>query len=97
MPKTGRERLAEYRDKHGFKQYELAELLELAEAHLSQLLSGKRSPGLLIAVRIEDRTGIPVESWVPSRLGRSSRQTKSDKSPAGLAEVSRSEKPHGRS
>ena len=71
MNKTGAQRLAEYRDKHSYKQYELAELLELDDAHVSQLLSGKRRPGLEIAVRIEERTGIPARSWLLTGVGRS--------------------------
>lgn len=69
MNKSGAERLAAYCEKHGYKQYELAELLDLHEAHLSQLLSGKRRPGLPIAVRIEERTGIPAESWLLKPVG----------------------------
>ena len=74
MSKTGAERLAEYRDRHGYKQYELAELLGLADAHLSQILTGKRRPGLPIAVRIEQRTGIPAESWLLTRRGKNGRR-----------------------
>jgi transcriptional regulator with XRE-family HTH domain len=84
MQKTGAERLAEYRDRHGYKQYELAELLELAEAHLSQLLSGKRRPGLPIAVRIERMTGIPAESWLLTRVGKPKKASADD---SDLAEV----------
>lgn len=74
MQKTGRERLAEYRDRYGYKQYELAELLGIDDAYLSQLLSGKRRPGLPIAVRIEERTGIPAKSWLLTARGKSSKQ-----------------------
>lgn len=74
MQLTGRQRLIAYRDKHGYKQYELANLLELDEAYLSQLLNGKRRPGLPIACRIEDRTGIPVESWLLSEVGKHKRR-----------------------
>lgn len=94
MSKTGRERLREYCDRHGFKQYELAKMLGLADAHLSQLLSGKRTPGLSIAVRIERETGVPAESWLLSERGRSSKRPKRE---AALAEVSGKEIHNGRS
>lgn len=77
MQLSGRERLKAYRDKHGYKQYELAELLELDETHLSQILSGKRRPGLPIAVRIEDICGIPAKSWLLTQRG-SRRGTKGE-------------------
>lgn len=70
MNKTGAERLAAYRDRLKYKQYELADLLDLDETHLSQILNGKRRPGLEIAVRIEERTGIPAESWLLTPRGR---------------------------
>jgi len=63
MPKTALERLQKYRDDHVDKAYELAELLDLTEAHLSQILNGHRRPGLATAVRIEDVTGIPARAW----------------------------------
>lgn len=84
MNKPGSQRLREYRDKHGYKQYELAELLELDEAHLSQLLSGKRRPGLPIAVRIEQRTGIPAESWLLKEVGSEDQATSTEANPAEI-------------
>ena len=64
MQKSGAERLEEYRLKHGYKQYELADLIDVHEAYLSQLLDGKRRPGLPTSMRIERVTGIPAESWL---------------------------------
>lgn len=60
---TGRERLAQYRDRSRLKQYELARLIGVTDSYLSQLLSGRRKPGRDIAIRIEAQTGIPVQSW----------------------------------
>lgn len=71
MTNRGAERLVAYRDKHKLKQYEIAELLEIDEAHVSQLVSGKRRPGLPLAVRIEEHTGIPAESWLLPPVGES--------------------------
>lgn len=60
---SGRERLAEYRRRSKLKQYELARLIDVTDAFLSQVLSGKRRPGRENAVKIERATGVPVESW----------------------------------
>lgn len=85
MNKSGPELLAAYRDRHTYKQYELAELLELDEAYLSQILSGRRRPGLPIAVRIEDRTGIPAKSWLLNRVGKSKKRQQADDSTPQVA------------
>lgn len=85
MAKTARERLREYCTRHGYKQYELAQLLGIAEAHLSQILSGVRRPGLPIAVRIEDVTGIPAKSWMLSAV---STQGGRKRLPTPMAEIS---------
>lgn len=63
MRNTGRERLAEYCRRCRLKQYELADLLGMHFTTLSQVLAGKRRPGLDTALRIERLTGVPVESW----------------------------------
>ena len=74
MRKSGAERLREYRDRHKYNQRDLAELLEINEVNLSRLINGIRNPGLLTAVRIEQVTGIPVESWLLNRVGKSDRR-----------------------
>lgn len=85
MKKTGPERLADYRDKHGYKQYELAELLEVPEAYISQILNGHRRPGLPTAMRIEARTGIPAESWLLTKRGSRKRRQESDAVSVGIS------------
>ena len=76
MKKSGGERLAEYRDRHKYNQRDLAELLEIPEANLSRLINGVRYPGLPTAIRIEQVTGIPVESWLENRVGKIDRRRK---------------------
>jgi transcriptional regulator with XRE-family HTH domain len=71
MVKHGRERLAEYIKRSRLKQYEVADLVQITAAYLSQVLSGKRRPSLPIAVRIQTHTGVPVESWMASERGKS--------------------------
>jgi plasmid maintenance system antidote protein VapI len=51
-----------------FNQREAAEFLGLNDVHFSQILNNKRQPGLANAIRIEQRTGISVESWALSQL-----------------------------
>lgn len=74
MTKTGRERLADYIDRSRLKQYELADILRIHETTLSQLLHGKRRPGLDIALRIEAETGVPALSWSENPRGGSGKR-----------------------
>lgn len=76
MQKSGAERLRDYRDRHGYNQRDLAELLEINEVNLSRLINGIRNPGLPTAVRIEQMTGIPVESWLLNRVGKTDKRRK---------------------
>lgn len=64
----GREQLRDWMKRRGVNQREAAVLLGLNEVHYSQILNGHRQPGLANAVRIEQRTGISVESWALSEL-----------------------------
>lgn len=90
---SGRERLAAYRDRSRLKQTELATLLGMTDSYLSQVLSGRRRPGLDTALRIEEQTGVPVESWgerviadAERRLARRARKHQLSKElPSGLA------------
>lgn len=70
---SGREQLQAWIERrfstlHG-KQSEAARLLGLDQSYLSQLLGGRRQPGLRTAVSIERLTGIPVEAWLPTADG----------------------------
>lgn len=72
MP-SGREQLQSWIDRrfgqvHG-RQSEAADLLGVDQSYLSQLLSGRRQPGLTTAVSIERLTGIPVEAWLAVESG----------------------------
>jgi transcriptional regulator with XRE-family HTH domain len=59
-----RDRLREWIQRSRMTQREAAELLEMHYTFLSQILNSDRSPSLTTAVRIEQVTGIPCESWV---------------------------------
>ena len=47
----------------GRSQNQLARDLGISQAHLSQILTGIRSPSLRVASRLEDATGIPAREF----------------------------------
>lgn len=61
---SGVEQLKDWIARRGFNQTQAAEYLGFDNPYLSQLINGKRSPGLANAVKIEEKTGIPVEAWL---------------------------------
>lgn len=65
---NGRERLQQWLDRSRLSQRALARLLGFHFTHVSQILSGRRNPGLANAVLIEQKTGIPVEAWVATSV-----------------------------
>lgn len=67
----GRERLKRWMERSRINQREAARIIGIHFTHLSQILSGRRNPGLANAVVIERKTGISVEAWVPSEEGKS--------------------------
>lgn len=72
--KSGRERLQQWIDRSELNQNEAAETLSVHHVVLSQILNGKRNPGLRTAVKIEEATGIPAKSWLLKTVSRSSRR-----------------------
>lgn len=57
-------------DRSGYKtQANVASAWGFKESFLSMLVNGKRVPSLDNAVRIEQLTGIPVQSWSSSANG----------------------------
>lgn len=61
---SGPEQLRDWMRRREVNQREAAELLNITEVFLSQLLNSKRTPGLENAIKIERLTGISVESWL---------------------------------
>lgn len=61
--KSGRDQLHDWIARHGVNQRKAADLLDMNEVHLGQILNGIRRAGLDTAIKIEDHTGIPVKSW----------------------------------
>lgn len=66
---SGRDRLAQWLERSKLTQRELAVLLEMHYTHVNQILSGRRTPGLDNAVKIERATGIPAEAWLATDVG----------------------------
>lgn len=62
--KSGAEQLKDWMHRRRFLQREAAEHLGFDETFVSQLVNGRRVPGLDNAIIIERHTGIPVEAWL---------------------------------
>jgi transcriptional regulator with XRE-family HTH domain len=65
---SGPEQLKDWMRRRGFTQADAARYLEVDEPYVSVLSSGKRTPGLANAIRLERLTGIPVEAWASNAL-----------------------------
>lgn len=61
---SGREQFRAWIGRMGLKQREVAEMFGWFESTISQYLSGERVPQTANAVKIEERTGIPVRAWL---------------------------------
>jgi transcriptional regulator with XRE-family HTH domain len=66
---SGPDQLRDWMRRRGFTQADAARYLAVDEPYVSVLLSGKRTPGLDNAIRLERLTGIPVEAWASTELG----------------------------
>jgi len=62
--KTGRERLRDWIKRSQVSQTQAAKILSVHPVMISEWLGGTRRPGLENAVKIEQITGISVESWL---------------------------------
>jgi len=69
--KSGPEQFKQWMGLRGFNQRLVAAYFEWDEAYISNLMSGRRTPGLDNAVQIERMTGIPVEAWMADEVGTS--------------------------
>jgi plasmid maintenance system antidote protein VapI len=59
----------DWMDRRGLNQRETARSIAMNHTTLNHILTGRRSVGLAVAVRIEQLTGIPVEAWMPTNGG----------------------------
>lgn len=60
---VGRAELLQWIERSRLQDYELAARLDITRAYLSQILRGRRRPGLDIAVRICTLTGVRPIAW----------------------------------
>jgi transcriptional regulator with XRE-family HTH domain len=60
---TGRERLAQWIERSKLTQGEAAAIIDMDPTQLSQILTGKRRPGLDNAIKIHRTTGIVPDAW----------------------------------
>lgn len=65
---SGPEQFKDWMRRRGFNQADAARYLQFDEPYISVLATGKRTPGLDNAVKLERLTGIPVEAWASSEL-----------------------------
>lgn len=68
--KSGPEQLRAWIERTRFNQRTAAAHLGFDETYVSQILGGKRTPGLDNALVLERKTGIPVEAWASDILDK---------------------------
>lgn len=73
---NGRHLLAAWIERAKLKKGVAATRIGISASEVSHLLSGRRRPTLPLAVTIEEVTGIPAASWVPTARGKSARPRK---------------------
>lgn len=59
-------KLKEHLANTGMRQVVLARMIGISQGHMSDILAGRRTPGLALAGRIAAATGgkVPVSSWL---------------------------------
>lgn len=72
----GAQQLREWIDRRGVTDRDAAKIIGLNHTFLSNLVTGKRRPGLVNALKVERATGIPVEAWTPTTVGKNRKATK---------------------
>ncbi len=65
---SGPEQFTEWMARKGLSQREAAAYFSWDETFISKLCRGRRRPGLSNSVKIYRVTGIPMESWLASRV-----------------------------
>jgi plasmid maintenance system antidote protein VapI len=69
----GQAALWAWMDRRGVNQRETARLLEIHYVTLNAILTGRKKPGLAVAVKIEQHTGINTGVWVRTAVRDSAR------------------------
>ena len=65
---SGAQQLTDWMKRRGFNAKETAAYFGWDFTFVSKLVRGHRLPGLMNAIAIERKTGIPVEAWMSSQL-----------------------------
>jgi transcriptional regulator with XRE-family HTH domain len=62
----GRKKFSKWAKKNGYKQCELSVYLHVVPSMISEIMSGKKHPSILLAYRIQRFTSgeVPMDSWV---------------------------------
>lgn len=63
MLEAGPAQLRDWMRRRGFTQADAARYFGWDDPFLSKIVNGAHRPGLMIALKIEEYTGIPVEAW----------------------------------
>lgn len=65
-------KLSQYKENKGLSGKEMAQLLGISESYFSEILSGQRSISKKLALKISEKTGIPVLNllYPPQREAR---------------------------
>lgn len=81
---SGSEQFTDWMRRRGFNQADAARYLAFDQPYISVLVSGKRSPGLDNAIKLERLTGIPVEAWASSEIDESDHDAAANAKPANI-------------
>lgn len=68
---NGRTQLRAWIERRGITQQDAAGIIGMDQVSLSYVLSGKRTPGLANATKIERATGIVTEAWLQNQISDS--------------------------
>lgn len=84
--KSGAQQLQDWVERREFNYTEAARFLGIDKSVMTKLANGTRRAGLMMAHKIEQRAGIPAESWlsgyrdtVSKPAARNGRKRKTDK------------------
>jgi len=69
----GRDRLRAWITRANLTQRQVGRLFGVHYTYVNQMLSGRRTPGLAVAVTIERETGIAVGAWMPPASGKTTK------------------------
>jgi transcriptional regulator with XRE-family HTH domain len=67
MAKTAGDELRAWMERTGRSYEDVADALDISTSYISNLLTGGRTPSLVLAARIQKIAGIPASSWVVTR------------------------------